>query len=120
MSSKTPGWTEQWVRVMAERKFREYARDLGKGLTPSLLAYLAQTDTPLSEVLRMTGKEVQAIPKARQHPGGRHLLALSDQKILALLREAIPAHATVLDRFPAYASKMASELKQLVLGGPAS
>ena len=89
-----------------------------KNLTPSTLAYLARTDTPLSEILRLTGDEIKPIPGARDNPLGAHLLNLSDQAIVNLIRQAVPTHAGVLDRFPGYAPKMAREIKQMVFGDP--
>lgn len=115
---KVPGWTNQFVAVTTERKFKEYVQRLVKelNLTAPSLAYLAETDTPLSQVLAMMGTPVKAIPGARENPGGRYLLGLSDDAILGLLREAVPAQAEVLDRYPEYATRLTGEIKQLVLG----
>ena len=118
MLSKIPGWTEKFIAITAERKFREYVIKFvkEKNLTPPTLAYLARTDTPLSEILRMTGDEVQPIPGARDNPWGAHLLNLSDQATLKLICRAVPSHAGVLDQFPGYAAKIAREIKELVFG----
>lgn len=104
--------------IVAERKFREYVQTFvaKQNLTPATLDYLAKTDTPLSEILLMTGQEVKPIPGARDNPLGAHILGLSDQAILKLLRQAVPTHAKVLDQYPSYAAETAREIKQLVLG----
>lgn len=117
---KTPGWTDKFISIMAERKFREYVQEFVKtrNLTATTLAYLAKTDTPLSEILTMTGEEVKPIPGARDNAFGAHLLGLPDQAILNLLREAVPTHKEILDQYPRYAAKIAREIKQLVLGTP--
>ena len=120
MLSKIPGWTKKFIAITAERTFREYVIKFvkEKNLTPATLAYLARTDTPLSEVLGMTGDEIKPIPGARDNPWGAHLLNLSDQAILNLIRQAVPTHAEVLDTFPGYAPKIAREIKELVFGNP--
>lgn len=117
---KIPGWGEKFIAIVAERKFREYVAAFVKeqNLTPSTLAYLAETDTPLSEILRRTKIEVKPIPEARDNAFGAHLLGLSDDAILNLLRQAVPTHREILDQNPAYAAKMGREIKQLVLGNP--
>ena len=117
---KIPGWTEKFVAITAERKFREYVKVFveEQNLTPPTLAYLAKTDTPLSEILRRTKIEVKPIPNARGNPWGAHLLGLSDDAILNLLRQAVPTHREILDQNPAYAAKMGREIKQMVLGNP--
>ncbi len=115
---KTPGWTDKFIAVTAERKFREYVKAFveEQKLTAPALAYLAKTDTPLSEILARTGIEVKPIPGARDNAFGAHLLGLPDQAIIALLKQAVPTHKDTLDQFPGYAAKLAREIKQLVLG----
>lgn len=117
---KIPGWVDKFVAITAERKFREYVQDFVEdhNLTPPTLAYLAKTDTPLSEILQRSGIEVEPIPGARDNPWGAHLLGLSDQAILGLLRQAVPTHMEPLDQYPGYATKIAREIKQLVFGNP--
>ena len=117
---KIPGWTEKFIAVTAERKFREYVQVFVKeqNLTPSTLDYLARTDTSLSQILTMMGREVKPIPGARDNAFGAHLLGLSDQVVIKLLCEAVPTHAKILDEHPDYAVKIATEIKQLVLGNP--
>mgnify|MGYP001567555299 FL=1 len=70
----------------------------------------------MSEILQRSGIEVKPIPDARDNAFGAHLLGLSDQAILALLKQAVPTHREVLDQNPGYAANMAREIKQLVLG----
>ena len=115
---KIPGWAERFVAVTAERLFREYVQKFveDRQLTPSTLDYLARTDTSLSVILGMMNERIEPIPQARENAFGAHLLGLSDQAILGLLREAVPTHRKVLDQYPGYAAKLAREIKQLVLG----
>mgnify|MGYP001573534679 CR=1 FL=1 len=117
---KIPGWTEKFIAVTAERKFREYIQTFVKerNLTPSTLGYLAKTDTPLSEILSRSEIEVTPMPGAWNNPWGAHLLGLSDEAILKLLRQAIPTHLEAVDPFPGYALKIAREIKDLVYGKP--
>ena len=117
---KIPGWPEKFIAVSANRMFREYVKAFVEdhNLDPPTLAYLAETDTPLSEILLRSRIEVKPIPNARGNPWGAHLLGLSDQAILDLLRQAVPTHAGTLDAFPGYAAKIAREIKHLAFGEP--
>ena len=115
---KIPGWVDKFMEVQAERGLQDYAKKIVRdlGLEASALAYLAETNTPLSELLVIMDVTVQPIEGAAGNPVGRYLSSLPDAKVLQLLREVMPDHVAVLDRFPNYAHKLIAEIKGLLLG----
>lgn len=118
MHWKMPGWTEEFIKARSERLFKEHAQKLitRLSLSPDDLAALAQTDTPLATILELEQLQLPPLTIARDHPGVQHLLGLSNDRILALLQEAIPSHGRVLKRFPQYSAKLTAEIKELILG----
>ena len=112
-----PGWIESFVKVHADRKFGEKAQELLRDYPPALLDYLASTMTPLSQVLKLAGYEIKQVGKdALGDAKAQYLMTQTTEDFMELLRKAVPEHARVLERYPAYQDLMARDIRTLLIG----
>lgn len=120
MTTYLDRFARNFVGLSAERLFRRAVRDFCQGCGVAGLEALAQSERPLAEVIASSGFTLQPTPADRLNPWQRHLVQLSDQRLLELVREAAPLdHAAVLGRYPQLAQGIIEAVKGMVsYGGP--
>jgi len=102
----------EFICVQAERKFKAVVRDICQGLTAEDLRQLAEHNIPLSRVMAELGYKVERPQEL--HPAVQYLLALPQDRILGLIQQVAPSHATVLREYPEFAATVLDSFRELV------
>ena len=109
------GLEREFVGVRAERTFQKIVFSVGQSLTPSLMESMAQQGITVAQLMQDTGQTIPKLEGVLIEMGVRHVSNLSKTRLLELIREALPEHASVFDRYPAFADQVAQDLKLMVL-----
>ena len=103
----------EFIRVRAERKFKEAVSEITQAFTADYLLKLAERGITLSAILKECGYDLK--PPENLHPAAQYLLELPDHRILELIREAAPGHGEVLEQYPEFAAGVIRAFRELVV-----
>lgn len=108
-------FADSFVQLTAERMFRNGVRDFCVHFGPAELEKVAQSNRPLLEVIQLGGFTLKPTPPEQLNPWQRHLVGLSNQRLLELVRNSVPAdHAVMLERYPQVGQGIIDTVKALV------
>ena len=107
-----------FVGQSAESAFKTKAAEFCMGFTPAHFQKAAESGIPFEELIRRSGFELKPTRESDLNPWQRHLVYLSEARLLELLKEAVsPAHAQMLDRYPQVAQALIGMIKNYVVPG---
>lgn len=109
-----------WHKVKAQEAFQMAAVAIAESLTEDHLHYMGQNDVRLSAFLNDLGMDSDALAGG-DDPAIKHLLACTDDFLLALLDEVLPEKTAVIRQYPVFAHHMMVDLRGAIGGlGPAN
>ena len=110
-----PSITAKFIEVRAERKLQEVAIAICEGLTPEDMDIMAKRNITLAQLLHDSGRTIPKVSVIAK-PGVDYLVRLSEEEILRLLEQVVPANVAVLRRYPSFASSVIRDLKAFAKG----
>jgi hypothetical protein len=104
--------TEEFFKLQAERHLKEKAVEICEGLGPEQIEKMVAMDLHLADLLRETGYQVPKVaPYAR--PAVSYLQSRTDEEMLAILDQVVPAQVAILRKYPHFAHHIIEDLKAL-------
>lgn len=108
-------FADSFVQLTAERMFRKAVWDFCVHFGPAELEKVAQSNRPLLDVIQRCGFALTPTPAEQLNPWQRHLVSLSNQRLLQLVHESVPPdHAAILARYPEVSQGIIDTVKALV------
>ena len=106
------------VGTAAEKAFKEETRKFCIHFTAAHLEMVALRGISLENLIQRSGFNLRPTAMKDLNPGQRYLVSLPNEKLLQLVREAVPpAHAVMLDRYPVVARDLIKMIKNMVTPG---
>ena len=106
------------VSKAAEKIFKDKVREFCTNFTPRHVELAAKSGRPISDLLKLSplGAGMKPTPEHELNAGQRYLVNLPNDRLLALVKEAVsPQHAVMLDRYPQVAEGIIHMVKGMVL-----
>ena len=108
-----PSVKEHFINIRAEDEFKKNAARIGKEITPDHLRMMARKGITFAHLIKETNTQVPVAKGGNALRGVQHLKDLPDDRLLELLREAIPEHYEVLVENPEFAHGVIRDLRAL-------
>lgn len=106
----------QFVATAAEKAFKSETAKFTKHFTAAHVEMVAQRGISLESLIQRSGFKLKPTAAKDLNPWQRHLVSLSDERLLQLVREAVsPAHTVMLDRYPVVAKQLIGMVKAMVV-----
>ena len=107
---------QNFVGKTAETLFKAEVKKFTTHFLPQHVQMAAESGRPFAEIIAVSGFRIQPTPADKLNPWQRHLVSLSDARLLELVKESVsPAHAQMLDKYPQVARGLIATVKSVVV-----